>query len=75
MSFVNKMVVGLSFLFLGTNIWLESYVKFITVTFLNNYDTHLHASLILLVSGHDSKQSDSEAPVMLELWGMQNTPS
>ena len=24
---------------------------------------------------YDSKQSDSEAPVMLELWGMQSTPS
>ena len=26
-------------------------------------------------SGHNSKQSDCEAPVMLELWGMQSTPS
>ena len=25
--------------------------------------------------GYDTKQSDSEAPVMLELWGMQSTPS
>ena len=25
--------------------------------------------------GYDTKQSDGEAPVMLELWGMQNTPS
>ena len=25
--------------------------------------------------GNDIKQSDSEAPVMLELWGMQSTPS
>ena len=24
--------------------------------------------------GYDTKQSDGEAPVMLELWGMQNTP-
>ena len=23
---------------------------------------------------YDTKQSDGEAPVMLELWGMQNTP-
>ena len=26
-------------------------------------------------SGYDSKQSDGEVPVMLELWGMQSTPS
>ena len=26
-------------------------------------------------SGYDTKQSDGEAPVMLELWGMQSTPS
>ena len=26
-------------------------------------------------SGYDTKQSDSEAPVMLELWGMQSTPT
>ena len=25
--------------------------------------------------GHDTKLSDGEASVMLELWGMQNTPS
>ena len=25
--------------------------------------------------GYDTKQSDSEVPVMLELWGMQSTPS
>ena len=25
--------------------------------------------------GYDSKQSDGEVPVMLELWGMQSTPS
>ena len=25
--------------------------------------------------GYDSKQSDSEVPVMLELWGMRSTPS
>ena len=25
--------------------------------------------------GYDNKQSDSEAPVILELWGMQSTPS
>ena len=25
--------------------------------------------------GYDTKQSDSEAPVMLELWGMQSAPS
>ena len=25
--------------------------------------------------GLDTKQSDSEVPVMLELWGMQSTPS
>ena len=25
--------------------------------------------------GCDSKQSDGKAPVMLELWGMQSTPS
>ena len=25
--------------------------------------------------GYDIKQSDGEAPVMLELWGMQSTPS
>ena len=25
--------------------------------------------------GYDTKQSDSEFPVMLELWGMQRTPS
>ena len=24
--------------------------------------------------GYDPKQSDGEVPVMLELWGMQNTP-
>ena len=24
--------------------------------------------------GYDTKQSDGEAPVMLELWGMQSTP-
>ena len=24
--------------------------------------------------GYDTKQSDGEVPVMLELWGMQNTP-
>ena len=24
--------------------------------------------------GYDTKQSDSEAPVILELWGMQSTP-
>ena len=24
---------------------------------------------------HDAKQSDGEVPVMLELWGMQSTPS
>ena len=27
------------------------------------------------VSCYDSKQSDGKAPVMLELWGMQSTPS
>ena len=26
-------------------------------------------------SGYDTKQSDSEVPVMLEVWGMQSTPS
>ena len=26
-------------------------------------------------SGYDTKHSDGEAPVMLELWGMQSTPS
>ena len=26
-------------------------------------------------SGYDAKQSDGEAAVMLELWGMQSTPS
>ena len=26
-------------------------------------------------SGYDTKQSDDEAPVMLELWGMRGTPS
>ena len=26
-------------------------------------------------SGYDTKQSDGEAPVMQELWGMCNTPS
>ena len=25
--------------------------------------------------GYDTKQSDGEVPVMLELWGMQKTPS
>ena len=25
--------------------------------------------------GHDTKQSDGEVPVMLELWGMQRIPS
>ena len=25
--------------------------------------------------GYDSEQSDGEAPVMLELWGMRSTPS
>ena len=25
--------------------------------------------------GYDTKQSDGEVPEMLELWGMQNTPS
>ena len=25
--------------------------------------------------GYDTKQSDAEIPVMLELWGMQSTPS
>ena len=25
--------------------------------------------------GYDTKQFDDEAPVMLELWGMQSTPS
>ena len=25
--------------------------------------------------GYDTKQSDGEVPVMLELWGMQSTPS
>ena len=25
-------------------------------------------------TGYDTKQSDAEVPVMLELWGMQNTP-
>ena len=24
--------------------------------------------------GYDTKQSDDEVPVMLELWGMQSTP-
>ena len=27
------------------------------------------------VSCYDTKQSDGEVPVMLELWGMQSTPS
>ena len=26
-------------------------------------------------SGYDTKRSDGEAPVMLELWGMKSTPS
>ena len=26
-------------------------------------------------TGYDIKQSDGEVPVMLELWGMQSTPS
>ena len=26
-------------------------------------------------SGYGTKQSDGEIPVMLELWGMRNTPS
>ena len=25
--------------------------------------------------GYDTKESDGEVPMMLELWGMQNTPS
>ena len=25
--------------------------------------------------GYDTKQSDGESPVMLELWGMRSTPS
>ena len=25
--------------------------------------------------GYDAKQSDDDVPVMLELWGMQSTPS
>ena len=25
--------------------------------------------------GNDTKQSDGEVPVILELWGMQSTPS
>ena len=25
--------------------------------------------------GYDTKQSDGEVPVLLELWGMQSTPS
>ena len=24
--------------------------------------------------GYDTKQSDAEVPIMLELWGMQSTP-
>ena len=27
------------------------------------------------VSGYDTKQSDGEVPVMLELWGMRSSPS
>ena len=26
-------------------------------------------------AGYDTKQSDGEVPVMLELWGMRSTPS
>ena len=27
------------------------------------------------VPGYDTKQSDGEAPVMLEIWGMRSTPA
>ena len=30
---------------------------------------------IYINPGYDTKQSDGEAPVMLELWEMRNTPS
>ena len=32
------------------------------------YETHNECS------GYETKQSNGEAPVMLELWGMQNIP-
>ena len=28
-----------------------------------------------MCSGYDTKQSDGEVPIMLELWGMWSTPS
>ena len=33
-----------------------------------------HPPAPIKCSGYDTKQSDGEAPIILELWGMQNTP-
>ena len=36
---------------------------------------YTYIKYIWFVNTYDAKQSDGEAPVMLELWGMQSTPS
>ena len=38
-------------------------------------DAPLQTPLPYKCPGYDTKQSDGEVPVMLELWGMQSTPS
>ena len=42
---------------------------------LNDTQTYLGKTPLNKCPGYDTKQSDGEVPVMLELWGMQSTPS
>ena len=39
------------------------------------WDDYFHALHSNECPGYDTKQSNGEAPVMLELWGMRSTPS
>ena len=54
------------------------YVKTITVLCLDGWDCISVEGVRLFPNecpGYDTKQSDGEVPVMLELWGMWSTPS
>ena len=58
------------------------YVKALSLTFPVGCDCRLHrlhlcsgVKPLNVCPGYDTKQSDGEVPVMLELWGMRSTPS
>ena len=49
---------------------LARAVEYTDCTSAEGYEPHLNEC-----SGYDTKQSDGEVPVMLELWGMRSIPS